>query len=77
MPVKLLKDGKYTADEIASHVLSQAKGKQVAVILMHDALSKHTTIEALPKIIEGLKAQGFTFEVLTKDSKPVHFKPAS
>ncbi|MBR6822523.1 MAG: polysaccharide deacetylase family protein, partial [Clostridia bacterium] len=71
-------DGKkYTADEIASHVLSQAKGKQVAVILMHDAFSKHTTIEALPKIIEGLKAQGFTFEVLTKDSKPVHFKPAS
>ncbi|MBR4623107.1 MAG: polysaccharide deacetylase family protein [Clostridia bacterium] len=67
---------KYTPDQIAEHVLSGAKGKQTAIILMHDAVSKHTTIEALPKIIEGLKAQGFTFKVLTKDSKQIHFKPA-
>lgn len=32
------------------------------VVLMHDAASKNTTAEALPKVIEYLKAQGYTFE---------------
>ena len=44
---------------------------------MHDMVSKQTTLEALPKIIEGLKAQGFTFKVLSNSSSTVHFKPAS
>ena len=71
-------DGKkYTASEIANHVLNGAKGKKVAIILMHDMVSKQTTLEALPKIIEGLKAQGFTFKVLSNSSSTVHFKPAS
>lgn len=70
-------DGKkYTPDEIAQHVLSQSKGKEVVIVLMHDAVSKHTTIEALPKIIEGLKEQGFEFRALTNNSKQIHFNPA-
>lgn len=38
--------------------------KNPAIILMHDCLTKKTTVEALPSIIEYLKSEGYTFEVL-------------
>ena len=41
-------------------------------ILMHDTAAKDTTVEALPKIIEHYKSQGYFFEALTVDSYPVH-----
>ena len=41
-------------------------------ILMHDTAAKDTTVEALPKIIEHYKSQGYSFEALTVDSYPVH-----
>lgn len=34
------------------------------VILMHDASTKTTTVQALPKIIEFLKSQGYIFKIL-------------
>lgn len=61
------------AKVIASTVLSGAKGRKEAVVLMHDAPLKTTTVEALPRIIEGLQAQGFGFAVLTPDSPSVKF----
>lgn len=54
-------------DTIVDNVLKYAKGKNHADILMHDANVKTTTVQALPEIIEGLKAQGFIFDVLTTD----------
>ena len=59
---------------IVDSVLSQAKHNNNAVILMHDAAAKTTTVEALPAIVEGLKEQGFVFDALTTDSEPVKFK---
>lgn len=45
-------------------------GKQhEVVILMHDAATKATTADSLPKIIEYLKSQGYEFKTL-KDYKP-------
>lgn len=61
------------AGVIANTVLSGAKGRKQAVVLMHDAPLKTTTVEALPQIIEGLRAQGFGFAVLTPDSPSVKF----
>lgn len=37
---------------------------QHVIILMHDAAAKTTTAEALPKVIEYLKSQGFSFETI-------------
>jgi peptidoglycan-N-acetylglucosamine deacetylase len=54
-------------DTIVNNVLKYAKNKNHADILMHDANVKVTTVQALPEIIEGLKAQGFIFDVLTTD----------
>lgn len=59
---------------IVNSVLNQAKYNDNAVILMHDAAAKTTTVEALPQIVEGLKEQGFVFESLSTESEPVKFK---
>ncbi len=61
-------------DIIVKSVLEGAKDKNSAIILMHDAAVKTTTVEALPEIVEGLRAQGFSFDKITSDTKPVQFK---
>ncbi len=60
-------------EEIVENVLSRAEGRKEIVVLFHDTSTKHTTVEALPEIIEGLKDKGYTFDVLSKDSFCVQF----
>ncbi|MGL4343574.1 MAG: polysaccharide deacetylase family protein [Cellulosilyticaceae bacterium] len=59
---------------IVDAVLNQSKYLSDAVILMHDAAAKTTTVDALPEIVEGLKQQGFVFRALTEESPVVKFK---
>lgn len=59
---------------ITDATLRGAQGRSQAIVLMHDAPAKKTTVEALPSIIAGLKQQGFTFEVLKRDTPPAHFQ---
>ncbi|MHC1749146.1 MAG: polysaccharide deacetylase family protein [Cellulosilyticaceae bacterium] len=59
---------------IVNSVLSGAGYTDNAVILMHDAAAKTTTVEALPEIVEGLRKDGFMFRTLTPNSEPVKFK---
>lgn len=44
------------------------------IVLMHDAATKATTVEALPLIIEYAKANGYTFAKITKNTIPYHHK---
>lgn len=60
-------------EEIVGAVLSAAANKTTAIVLMHDAPGKTTTVEALPEVIRGLRKLGFRFEVLDKNSHAVHF----
>lgn len=53
---------KVPAALIKNNVISQCKGKNFVVILMHDANTKTTTVEALPDIIEYLKDNGYVFK---------------
>ncbi len=62
------------AATIVNNVLTRAKGKNSICVLMHDTAAKSTTVEALPKIIEGLSAMGFRFEPLTADKFGFHQK---
>lgn len=55
-------------DEIVRSVLNGSMNMQQAIVLMHDLQGKHTTVEALPEIIDGLKKQGFAFEELSEHS---------
>lgn len=52
---------KVPADKIRNSTINQLSHKSFAVILMHDAAGKTTTVDALPAIIDYLKKQGFTF----------------
>ncbi|MDF2880920.1 MAG: polysaccharide deacetylase [Clostridiaceae bacterium] len=51
-------------DKLITNIRQTSTGKQHIVVLMHDAPGKQTTIDALPQIIEYLKAQGYTFRTL-------------
>ncbi|WP_343209263.1 polysaccharide deacetylase family protein [Anaerolentibacter hominis] len=69
--------GNAAAGVISERVLSQADRVNNAVILLHGGERNQTTAEALPSIIEGLTARGFTFESLNKEVKPVQFSSDS
>jgi peptidoglycan-N-acetylglucosamine deacetylase len=58
---------------IVSRILADSRYVKHANILMHDLDPKDTTVEALPEIIEGLKRQGFIFDVLSHDSPKAQF----
>ena len=58
---------------LAANVFASAKGKTRLIVLSHDSEEKTATVKALPMIIEGLLAQGYHFELLTPDVKPISF----
>lgn len=56
------------ARTIVDNIKAGANGKGDICILMHDSGSKHTTVQALPEIIDYLKSQGYVFDTLSQDS---------
>lgn len=61
------------ANQLIGNIESQVPGKSRIIVLMHDAGAKLTTLDALPKIIEYLKQQGYTFGVITPKVAPILF----
>lgn len=57
-------DGADTEEKIMKNLQSTCKGKKSVVILMHDAPNKSLTAETLPKVIEYLREQGYSFKSL-------------
>lgn len=61
-------NGSTPKDKIVSNVLSEAeffaKTDSPICVLMHDNPGKNTTTEALPEIIDGLRALGYEFRTL-------------
>ena len=55
--------GKFTADEISNFVTSKLSHDKVNMVLMHDV--KVTTKDAIGKIIDYGKANGYTFDAIT------------
>ena len=64
--------GGLSAEKICNNVISGVNCKDVSVVLMHDAYDKHTTLEALPMIIEKLQAMNALILPITEDTVPVH-----
>ncbi len=58
---------------IINATLSEAKGKENAIVLFHDNSTKYTTVEALPTIIDEFIKRGAVFKTLSKDSPTVQF----
>lgn len=65
--------GSITKAQILTNVVENAKNVNRGFVLMHDSAPKTTTVSALNDMITGLKAQGFSFEPLTADVKPILF----
>ena len=42
-----------------------------SIILMHDLDDQHTTIEALPELIETLKSEGYEFCQIDENTEPI------
>lgn len=51
---------KVKAQTLVDNVLTGVGKHQTAVVLLHDAANKNTTVEALPAIIEGIQAMDDT-----------------
>lgn len=57
------------ADQIVEQVKDTYRNQKKLIVLMHDASPKTTTAEALPQVIEFLRAEGYTFKTLEKLTK--------
>ncbi len=61
-----------TKESIYSNVVDNIPRFQHSVVLMHDAADKHSTVEALPEIIEAIQSMDNTVIVpITDDTVPV------
>lgn len=63
-----------TVETVKGNILNATPDLHRAIILMHDANDKRPTVDALPEVIEGLRAQGFVFDRLTQDVKPYTYQ---
>ena len=63
-----------TKEQIISNVINRSLKLNNPIVLMHDAVSKKATAEAVPEIIKQLKTAGYTFGVLSETSPTVHFQ---
>lgn len=63
----------HTADELVSATEADAGyGYQSIVFLMHDGTAKETTVEALPRIIEYFRDQGYEFAAIDRSTCVPH-----
>ncbi len=60
--------------QIYNNVIQGVKGKEKAIVLMHNTNLKRTTLEILPSIIEELQRMGYRFDVLDNTVEPVQFR---
>lgn len=56
--------GKKTAEQLLEGLKKTLNGQAQAVVLMHDAVSKKSTVEALPMVLDYLISEGYSFDTL-------------
>lgn len=65
--------GSPTEESILSNIRKDYKKYDEPVILMHDSGCNEKTLSSLREVIRELKKGGYSFETLSKRSKPCHF----
>ena len=65
----------YSANQLYQNVVKSAKNKlnRNLILLFHDNSTRMTTAEAIPKVIEYFRAQGYVFDKITPDTTPIQF----
>lgn len=68
----------YTVDELVENVFNDCGKYDTNIILMHDAESKTSTVEALPKILDRLIEEGYLILPIDENTTPIqHIKASS
>lgn len=62
-----------TAAAICDGILTRAEGRSRGIVLMHDSYHCKTTLEALPKLIDGLREKGYALEPLDRSVTGISF----
>lgn len=62
-----------SAQQIYNSVIKGAEQRTRSIVLMHDSSEKKNTLYALPEIIDELSADGYQFDVLTRNVAPIVF----
>lgn len=55
---------KQTSEQLLNRLKETVKDQRGLIVLMHDAPNKESTVEALPEIIQYLRAENYRFELL-------------
>jgi peptidoglycan/xylan/chitin deacetylase (PgdA/CDA1 family) len=51
-------------DVLTANVLNNTQNRQHLIVLLHDTADKTATVQALPRILQGLAEQGYVFDTL-------------
>lgn len=54
----------YTVDDLFNNYKNTMRNADSLIVLMHDSSAKVNTVKVLPRVIEDLKAKGYTFEMI-------------
>lgn len=66
----------YTADELVQNVMTDVEKYNTSIVLMHDAATKGTTVDALGPMIDQLQAMGVELLPIDENTKPIQHIPA-
>lgn len=66
----------YTADELVQNVMTDVEKYDTSIVLMHDAATKGTTVDALGPMIDQLQAMGVELLPIDENTKPIQHIPA-
>ncbi len=66
----------YTAKQMVSNVMQNVRQNNNSVVLMHDTVSRDTTVKSLPSLIKTLEKEGYILLPINDYTKPVQHKKA-
>lgn len=66
----------YTADELVQNVITDVEKYDTSIVLMHDAATKGTTVDALGPMIDKLEAMGVELLPIDENTKLIQHIPA-
>lgn len=66
----------YTADELVQNVITDVEKYDTSIVLMHDAATKGTTVDALGTMIDQLEAMGVELLPIDENTKLIQHIPA-
>ena len=62
-----------TSERVYQNIIQKVGGQEKLIILMHDSQQKYASVRALPRVIEYLQSQGYSFAPLDNRVEPIVF----